>query len=583
MQPLSPKYYLEYFQYLLRFVADKYAHILLENEHEFLKNFHALSEDEQCLFVRFVNRRGAFFRENRLKYDEIDNIPQVIETLVEKKFIERLSSQHSSRIAELCDLLTKKEFENLKIRQFEHDAISISKNILKGTKDGIIDYLLENVEADSIVAGVSRLSPIIKVNFEAETMMLKFLFFGNRHADMTEFVIRDLGIVQYQQFDEDKLVAQFATRQEAENRLRVSLAKEDFYLMTEAEISPTEIYHWFLDWSDQHLPQLTDVALLAYEHLTLRIAIYLEKKKFFSESIHLYTKTKQPPARERQVRILHKTQQFAEAKALCQHIVESPQNADEQFFAIDFLNKLDADAQKKKSKKTVTQHLHNSESISIPIDWKYRVENGVINYFIEKGHQAVFAENHLWKNMFGLLCWDIIFDTDAMAMHHPLQRSPSDLYKPTFWERRRNSLVERVELLHDTLALEKHLQATYEDKMGIANPLVDWGSPSPLTPRGGITQQQFPLWELGGLGFDIIKTAFAKIPPQPLGLIFLEMAKNMRENTHGFPDLFTWTDDDYCFVEVKSPTDSLSAQQVFWLRYFEQIGIKSKVLRVEWR
>jgi len=40
---------------------------------------------------------------------------------------------------------------------------------------------------------------------------------------------------------------------------------------------------------------------------------------------------------------------------------------------------------------------------------------------------------------------------------------------------------------------------------------------------------------------------------------------------------------EYCFVEVKSPTDNLSNQQLSWLQYFEEIGVKAKVLRVYWR
>jgi hypothetical protein len=45
--------------------------------------------------------------------------------------------------------------------------------------------------------------------------------------------------------------------------------------------------------------------------------------------------------------------------------------------------------------------------------------------------------------------WDIIFDTESMAIHHPLQRSPSDLFKPTFFEKRQQKMEERLEILDD--------------------------------------------------------------------------------------------------------------------------------------
>jgi hypothetical protein len=40
----------------------------------------------------------------------------------------------------------------------------------------------------------------------------------------------------------------------------------------------------------------------------------------------------------------------------------------------------------------------------------------------------------------------------------------------------------------------------------------------------------------------------------------LEMALNLRENTRGFPDLLVWNDEDYAFIEIKSPTDHLSSR-----------------------
>lgn len=61
-----------------------------------------------------------------------------------------------------------------------------------------------------------------------------------------------------------------------------------------------------------------------------------------------------------------------------------------------------------------------------------------------------------------------------------------------------------------------------------------------------------------------------------------EMSKNIIENLRGFPDLFVWDTHEYYFVEVKSPSDTLSNQQLFWLQYFQDKGINAKVMRVEW-
>ncbi|MBB6005343.1 VRR-NUC domain-containing protein [Arcicella rosea] len=562
---LPPKYYLEYFQYLLTFVQKKYQHILNENEQQFLSSFDALTEDEKCLFIRFANRTGSFFRTEKLKYAEIGNIPEVLNSLISKGFVEPLSSKHLHDAYEVLDIFNKSELIFLaKMLNLE----TRGKASLK--KEEVLDWLLEvgnweeihfllNEKDFSAIHAVQH--SVVKVCFEEEVQLLKFLFFGTRHGDMSEFVTRDLGFQSYEKYDEDKMVAYFQTRQEVEDKLKVSLAREDFYLMQEAKIDYLEIFNWFMDWTETHRKELTEIAVPTFERFTLKVGAYLEKLKALDEALIVFRLTEQSPSRERQVRILDKLKNKEEAKALCELILAEPQNADEHYFAEDYLNRLEAALQKKKSKKAITQHLHGSESISIDLIWKRQVEMGVIDYYERHGKKATFTENHLWRSLFGLLFWDIIFDTDTLAIHHPLQRSPSDLFKPTFFEKRKERMEERLLMLEDIDATTIYIHNIFFEKYGITNPLVDW---------------------YGGL-FPLILTLLGKLSPEQISLIMLEMARNLRENVRGFPDLMMWSDGEYCFVEVKSPTDSLSNQQLYWQRFFEKINVQSKVLRVEWQ
>ena len=107
----------------------------------------------------------------------------------------------------------------------------------------------------------------------------------------------------------------------------------------------------------------------------------------------------------------------------------------------------------------------------------------------------------------------------------------------------------------------------YESNFGIANPFVVW------------LEQ---IWL-------IVRKAVELIEFEAMKKILHEMSKNLVENLRGFPDLFLWDDTavdtgagGYCFVEVKSPTDNLSNQQLSWLQYFQEIGVNAKVLRVYW-
>ena len=561
---LPPKYYLTYFQYLIDFVRKKYQHILNETERQFLADFEALTEDEKCLFVRFCNRTGSFFRTEKLKYAEIENIPESLNGLIDKGFVEPLSENHLTEAAEILDIFSKTELIELaKMLNLE----TRGKASLK--KEEVLDWLLEvgnweetiyllNSEDYSNIHGLQH--SLVRVLKETEVQMLKFLFFGSRHGDMTEFVTRDLGFQTYEKFDEDKMVAYFQTRQEVEDKLKVSLAREDFYLMQQSDIEILDIYNWFMDWTEKHRKGLSEIALTTYGTFTLRVALYLEKKKALDEALTIFRLTEESPSRERQVRILDKQKNQEEAKALCELILAEPQNATEQFFAEDYLNRVEAQLLKKKSKKAVTQQLHGSESITIPATWKRQVEFGVIDYYQNRNMKAEFTENHLWRSLFGLLFWDIIFDTESLAIHHPLQRSPSDLFKPTFFEKRKEKMEERLKMLEDEDATIIYMNRIFFEKFGLTNPLVQW---------------------YGGL-FPLILTVLEKLSPEQITLITLEMAKNLRQNLRGFPDLFIWADGEYSFIEVKSPTDSLSNQQLFWLRFFEGINVRSKVLRVEW-
>ncbi|WP_420154210.1 VRR-NUC domain-containing protein [Siphonobacter sp.] len=551
---LPPKYYLEYFRYLIEFVRRFYLELLTDDEREFLHDFDHLSEDAQCLFIRFTNRRVAFFRVRKLNYPEIEYWGEALLELERKGFVAPLSVYHQNRAGEVLDIFNKTE-----VLSFAKQLTLDTKGKASLKKEELSDWLLESAPFDDLSVLIGASEPVVKVNYEAQTMLFKFLFFGNRHADMSEFVVRDLGHLRFERFDEDRFVPHFTTRQEVEDRLKVSLAAEDFQLMKAAETDPLAINIWFLDWYENHTP-LAEIAQPSLDRLILKLAGYMERQKKLEEALVLFRLTNVPPSRERQVRLLLKLKDTEAATALVEEIMVNPYNAEEQFFAIDFQNQQAAQGQKKRARKSTTEWLLKSESVTIDLTWRYRVEEGVAEHFRQQGKHAVHTENFLFDGLFGLLFWDIIFDAGSSAIHHPLQRSPSDIYKPTFFEKRRPALMERLELIENTADTLTFLEGMFEEKYGIVNPLVVW----------------FP--EL----LNLIRAAIEKIPTHLLQRLLIEMATNVREHTRGFPDLFVWDENGYDFIEVKSPTDHLSPQQLYWLRFFETIGLRSKVLRVVW-
>lgn len=548
---LPPKYYLDNFNFVLKFVQDKYKQILQEQEWRFLRKYYCLQEDAQCLFIRFANRTGLFFRTNKLNYNEIQSLSTSLEELKKRGFINTISTEHTSFGKEILHIFNTKELLNLAENISGIKLTSYKK--LK--KEALVEQILADYEFEQLITQILNHEEVIKVNFEFEVTFIKFLFFGNRYLDMNEFVLRDLGLMQYEHHDDDKLIARFNTRKEAEDKWLIS-DQNDLFKDLQGKASPIEIYDWFMNFASS-TQSLSDIARSSYERLILKVAAYLEKNKCLDEALSTYQLSTQAPSRERQVRILQKLKCMDEAANICLNMLANPQNADEKFFATDFLNKLNT---KNKVNKSTTSWLLQSDSIKISKDFQYQVELGVADFYQQQGKEAVFSENYLWRAIFGLLFWEIIFDPSLVSFHHPFQRRPSDLYLPDFYEKRHQIIQAHLAKFDNKQILLQYLGEVFEKKNGITNPFIVWEESIWLMTRKAV---EF-------ISIDILRD------------VLHEMSKNIIENLRGFPDLFVWDTQEYYFVEVKSPSDTLSNQQLFWLQYFQDKGINAKVMRVEW-
>ena len=143
----------------------------------------------------------------------------------------------------------------------------------------------------------------------------------------------------------------------------------------------------------------------------------------------------------------------------------------------------------------------------------------------------------------------------------PSRSRPSDFYQPDFYRKRAPQIRERLSELDTNEKVAQVLESTFIEKFGIANVLVDWND----------------------ILLELVKLIAQSLSPMQLRAILLEMATNLRENTRGFPDLMVWSEQGLELVEVKSPTDHLSAQQLHWMHFMADLGVNARVLRVEWK
>ena len=557
---LTPRYYLDNFRYVLSFVERLYGKLLNEAERGFIIRFGGLTDDAQCLYVRLSNRNRQFFRLGKLTYSEITNLPAALDALLSNGFVEQLDARHETLAGDVLDVFTKPELlERLPLGAEEIRSL----NKLK--KDDLVQYVRQELNFGAVVSGLTANETVVLANFETEVMILKYLFFGNRGSDMTEFVMRDMGMANFERYDETSFSPRFKTRRDVEDKLLISLTNETFYALKTTETPAEDVYNWFLTWNETihnpARPALADIALPGYNKLICRVGAYLERQKLPEQALSIFELSDRVPARERRARLLFKTGLTGEALALCDEMATTPQNADERYFADDFKNKILGVAEKKRPRKATTRFLADAESLNIPAGFRHHVEEGVINYYTEQGQSAAFTENYPWRGLFGLVFWDIIHNATVQAIHHPLQRAPSDFYAPDFYPKREEQFKKRLAELTTADQWRQYVGRMFNAKHGLTNVLVDWNDDL----------------------LTLVNRIIERLDVAQLGLILLEMARNVREHTRGFPDLLTWNDvGEYEFVEVKSPTDHLGPQQLHWLEFFHTIGVRAKVVRVVW-
>ena len=471
---------------------------------------------------------------------------------VSKSFFSPLLPRHTSQLREALSIFTKPELLTL-LKLIDSEATKPLRSLKKAE---LLTQAAATFPARKVIQAIRAQELVVRVNYEAEIEMLRFLYFGDIHSDMTQFVVRGMGIIKHETYDESKLQAFFKTRKEAEDKLTLSKVYQAFKVLRDQQQAPADhIYQWFVT---QHLSQeqFCEVARPLFDKLSLRLGKLLEQQQHPTFALSVYQHTDKAPARERRARLLHKLAQTEAALQICQEIQQHPQNAEERFFAEDFRNRL----QKKKRTKRTTDFLKSSRSVALEETNRYSVEFGVLEHYQQQGYHGVHTENYLWRSFFGLLFWDIIFDQDCEALHNPLQITPADFYTPRFLEKRQTQLQQRLTVLEHPSRFYNIIGYHYETKVGISNPMVGWH------------ESVLPL----------VTACYEKLTPAQIGNTLLEMAKDLKENTRGFPDLFVWNETTYNFIEVKSPNDHLSAQQLHWLTFFQSQGICAEVVRVEW-
>lgn len=545
---LPPDYYLSNFSFLLDWVWARYSDLLNDNERFFVQSFKQLDRDAQCLLVRLSSRKGPLFRRDKLHYPEIESIDIAAQKLMDSGL---LLGDTPLQLSEVVNALTKVELLTL----FSDQLIGMKQS----RKEEIIGELssLFSEPKNWMEWTSNKFGKAYYLNNQPIISNLLLLFFGNAYQNLTEFVLQDLGLFQYETYAIDHQHRIFKSRNELEQYQQLIQLRE--LIETEASVdSLTQIA--------ANLPQVcvSENLQRRWDKLSNHLAYRLERSGEHLLAMQLYKQSNLPPARERLIRLFEKQENFSEAWNLLNELLVNPQDEQELQVALRIAPRL-AKKLGRTFEKRISQPIHEQQLTLRQFFDEHgnadRVENIVRLSLNCESAPCIYVENSLLLGLFGLWLWPEIFRGIEGAFANPFQAAPLDMYQENFVAKRPNIAELWTQLENNDY--RKKLIKIWEEKFGISNHFVNW---SLLTK-------------------ELLHIALQCIPAAHLKVIFERLLFDIKSNRSGLPDLIQFYPErnSYRMIEVKGPGDRIQDNQARWLAYFAQHEIPVEVCYVRWQ
>ena len=551
MQPDLPEtYYLDNVVTLFRHVSRVYADILDAEQLGFLDRFAELDDDASKLCIRLLNRSHDCYRRSKINYREIKSLDAAIAQLVQSGFIE-LNGELGQD--ELLRLYTLPELRALLADE------ATGNGVAKLRRNELETYLLQQGSTD-FFRRLRQSDDLLQLRCRDQYQLCQMLFFGNLNQSMTDFVLNDLGLHQYESYPIDPEHRPYRSGAEIQQHWLLYQLQNLFELGDNADpgllrelcgLIPTDI--------DAQAPGFRKSEQLRYE-----IARQLERLGDLKTAARLYRQCLLPPSRERRTRIHAQRGKQRKALKLCQRIIAQPLDEQELQFACQFALRLckrhGYPAPDSAAQLRIT---HQPQIVDLELDFHNPVEIAVADYYNETdpGGVCEYVENSLFNGVLGLLLWEVIFAPLPGAFYNPFQYRPSDFYAHDFCRRRQHLLAKTWDSIDDNDDILRIVEQRWRQKQGLMNPLVNWQA----------------------LDLDLIRLALERIEHAHWRAIFDRILRDLRNNRAGFPDLVQFPSaGGYCLVEVKGPGDSLQKNQQRWMQYFSERDIPHRLARVTW-
>lgn len=539
---LKPRYYLDHFREMIGFVREKYEHAFEPCHLRFLEDFDSMGTEAQCLYVRFVNRKGRIFHRKSLRYEEIEDFGAAVSTLREGGFVRDPDPR------DFADLLTMQTRPTLVEWIRAHDGNDFLPGLSSAKKRKLVSFASAHLSFDECFSSDRSADYLVQERLD-EIEYLLFLYFGKLRDGLTSFALRDLGVVEPAPFRSD-FEARFESREVAlvsyhyEKTLRTLDGADEEV----ADRLFRSVAQW-PDACDSETEQLRSRALRNLGRL-------LERRGHPEDALTVYLRSDQFPSTERAARLLVQMDRREEAARRLEAMIDDPSCDEELLFAEDFY------ARKFQAQRLgrLTSLLRSAGPLELDESGRGTPEAAAVRHFRRRDIPAWHTENVIWHQLFGLVFWDLLYGSETAALHNSFEWKPRGLDSAAFLDRHRSEIEARLDRCRDAEVASSLVRDTWEACEGTPNAFVAW-HPELL---------------------DLVLELITRSPPGAVSQVLGEIVQNPKMNRRGFPDLMLVENDQVRFVEIKTEGDHLQRHQLAQLERLRRAGYDVAVRRVVW-
>ena len=609
--PVDP-YYLRHFHLLADAVLARDAALFTDEERRLLQGVRRLPDSARRLLLRLAGRREGWMRRSHVNYPDIPDLEDALGCLEDSGWLERWRGAPDGAGA-ICETLTRAEAAHLLRLAGQSENGDAGRlrvrcaGLLKADPEHAIEeQLLIWRDHTTPAARLLELDEWLRLSRHTLFRLLNLLFFGNRHQDLSQFIVTEMGLQRFQQ-TRPEAAGLFSSREEA----LVLLAAGERLDRLQEELDelrrrlkgwrkglrmPPALSRWGRELLRAAWELATPASLMtrsAASPLSGQAQCRRVRLRALLAGAGLLERLGRPGAAAGWQRLaleagvegrrraetwrrlsinLGRSGRVESSSAVCRQALAEDLGP---VFRHELSTRLRRAPQLREpvaEGRSAPRHpghqggrtlLRNEAGTPLP------VEELALEMFRAEGWRGLHAENVLLKALVGLAAWELVFAPAPGAFLHRFQAAPLDWGRPGFLERR----ADPWRRLRERLRRERHragIRERLHSKAGLQNPLVSWSH-----------LQDADNAELWRRGLCVLLEA---LPGRVLAEAAARLLEHPAECGHGLPDLLLWKEDEagalreWRLVEVKGPGDRLFLAQRLWLDWLLERGLPAGVL-----